>query len=124
MKLSTLVVPLVMSLAIGFNAASQEIQPNKPTSNKKDTVAIVKPKSTKVTKAKTGVNQTKVSPPAKTKPVSPSTTPQPASTGKDTKGGNVSANQPSIDKTGIPEVKGSTPVITPQKNGSINWTQQ
>jgi hypothetical protein len=120
MRITTLLLPGVLSFSICLSVSAQDMQPSKGSPAKTDTGSVSKTKpspakagSVKKTKVKQGVNQTKVTPPPTVVKGAP-TTEQPTGTGGE-HGNTTSA---------IPEVKGSTAVVQQTKNGSVNWTQQ
>jgi hypothetical protein len=120
MKLFTILFSAAVSLSICFSSAAQEAQPAKVTTTKKDSAATLTPKSTKKNKkTKSSANQVKITPAPVIKGAPIPTTEADA---KDTKTGKDGMVHP--NSGGIPEVKGSTPIITDSRNGSINWTQQ
>jgi hypothetical protein len=111
MKLSNLLLTTLLVFCVTASIVAQEV---KPVSTKKDSTTIVKPKSTKKSKIKgNGGTQVKGNPTTNTVKGAPV-----ASPGLDKDGVHPVSN------SGIPEVKGSTPIITETKSGSINWTQQ
>lgn len=121
MKFPTLFLSTAFLFAFTVNA--QDLSPAKQTP-KKDTTTTINSKNIKKTKVKTGVNQTKVTPANTTVKGAPvKEPPAPGSPNAINAAGNSNTGNVKGD-IGIPEVKGSIPVIKEVKNGSINWTQQ
>jgi hypothetical protein len=109
MKLSSIILPSLLSLLICFSVNAQDTKTVKPVT-KSDT-AQVKTKKTTSTKKKTG----KV--PAK---VTPAINPKVNTTHEDA----PETGKNETDKPVEADVRGTKQIITEKANGSINWTQQ
>jgi hypothetical protein len=118
MRLSNLLLTSSLVLCITVSSIAQEV---KPASTAKDTTTTVKPKKNKKTKVKGNAGTQVTGNPNTTVKGAPV---QNHGQGIDEKNGKGDGINPNANNSAVPEVKGSMPVITETKSGTINWTQQ